>query len=749
MSIVQQANRISFGLFEVDPQAGALWKAGYKIRLAGQPFTVLVTLLARPGEVVTREELQHELWGTNTTVDFERALAGAINKIRDALGDSAENPRFIQTLPRRGYRFIAPVAPVMPAAKEPEAPLAEVKPALPDPALAALPTQPPALQPEISSAQLARPDAEAVSPARAREMASGRGWFVPRPVFLALVSSLLVAVSLAIWLWLSEPEIGPLRVEQLTRTGAISSGPPNLESLLTLATDGNRILTSVVQEGRPRLSAISLSNGEVETLPLPQELVASSLADISRDGTKLILKSQLSTASEQPVWIVPSSGGSAQRVGDVLAHDAAWMPDGKSVLYANENDLSVIRLDDGVSIPFAHLSGRAFWMRWSPDGKLLRFTLMDPLSHATGIWELPARGGAAHRLKTPPSAGSTACCGTWTSDGSAYVMQAGDNLWQMTESLRGETLTQLTNGPLRFLSPVAARSGTRIYFLGLDHPLGMQVFKTPNGFQPAPSFLADATRVDYSRNGAWVAWTDNDGRLWRARAADGSEKLQSTPNYFGVFLSHWSPDGTQLAIMAREPGKAWKIYLVDADGGKPEELLKEERNEADPGWSPDGTHMVFGREPDLMGKESGSHAIEILDLKTLKIETIPGSEGMFSPRWSPDGHWIAALSLNQKSLMLYDVSQRRWKELARTSAADPIWNSDSKSLYFHAILAEHQPLIKIDVPEGEVHVVADSTNFPDRATVNYFFGGITPASEPLVQPRIGAGNVYSMDLKIR
>ncbi len=180
--------------------------------------------------------------------------------------------------------------------------------------------------------------------------------------------------------------------------------------------------------------------------------------------------------------------------------------------------------------------------------------------------------------------------------------------------------------------------------------------------------------------------------------------------------------------MAREPGKAWKIYLVDADGGKPEESLKKERNEADPGWSPDGTHLVFGREPDLMGKESGSHAIEVLDLQTRKTETIPGSEGLFSPRWSPDGHWIAALSLNQKSLTLYDGPQHRWKELAHTSAADPIWSFDSKSLSFHAFLEEHQPIIKVSVPEGEVHVVADSTGFQDRATINYFFGGMTPAS---------------------
>ncbi len=747
MAIVQQAIRISFGLFEVDLQAGELWKAGYKIRLAGQPFTVLTTLLSRPGEVVTREELQREIWGTNTTVDFERALAGAINKVRDALGDSAENPRFIQTLPRRGYRFIAPVTPATPAAAPPEASPAEGKVSLPDQAPTVSQGQPLEKQPDIPAGPATAPDAGVV--VATQKASTTPGLFVRPSVLLALTAALVLTASLALWLWLAQPETGPLRVEQLTRTGAISSGPPNLESLLTLATDGNRILTSVMREGRPRLSAISLSNGEVEPLSLPEELVASSLADISRDGTRLILKSQLSTASEQPLWIVPSSGGSAQRVGNVLAHDASWMPDGKSVLYANENDLSVIRLDDGVSTPFAHLSGRAFWMRWSPNGKLLRYTLMDPLSHATGIWELAAQGGTPHRIRTPPPEGSAACCGTWTPDGSAYVMQAGENLWQMTDSLRGVTLTQLTNGPLRFLSPVTARSGSRIFFLGLDHPQGMQVFKPGGGFQPAPSFLADASRVDFSRDGAWLAWTDNDGKLWRARAADGSDKVQLTPNYLGVFMAHWSPDGKRLAIMAREPGKAWKIYMVDAGGGKPEALLKEERNEADPGWSPDGTHLVFGREPDLMGKESGSHAIEMVDLKTLVTETLPDSEGMFSPRWSPDGRWIAALSLNQKSVMLYDVVRHRWRELAQTSAADPIWSSDSKFLYFHAFLAEHQPILKISVPQGEVHVIADSTGFQDRATVNYFFGGLTPASEPLVQPRIGAGNLYSMDLKVR
>ncbi len=100
---------IRFGIFEVDLQAGELRKQGYKVKLQEQPFQVLVMLFERPGEVVTREELQKKLWPADTFVDFERGLNRAINKLREALGDDADSPRFIETLPRRGYRFVAPV----------------------------------------------------------------------------------------------------------------------------------------------------------------------------------------------------------------------------------------------------------------------------------------------------------------------------------------------------------------------------------------------------------------------------------------------------------------------------------------------------------------------------------------------------------------------------------------------------------------------------------------------------------------
>ena len=137
---VPQSNRqvVRFGVFEVDLSAGELRKNGVKLRLQGQPFQVLTLLLERSGEVVTREDLQQKLWPSDTFVDFDHSLNTAINKVREALGDSASSPRYVETLARRGYRFIAPVQ------REPEnaaaAPTADTAPPT---VISASPSSPP------------------------------------------------------------------------------------------------------------------------------------------------------------------------------------------------------------------------------------------------------------------------------------------------------------------------------------------------------------------------------------------------------------------------------------------------------------------------------------------------------------------------------------------------------------------------------------------------------------------------------
>jgi len=104
-----RSEQIRFGAFEVDLRAGELRRKGFKVKLQEQPFQVLAMLLKHAGEVVTREELRSKLWAADTIVDFDHGLNKAINKIRNALGDSAENPHFVETVGRRGYRFIAEV----------------------------------------------------------------------------------------------------------------------------------------------------------------------------------------------------------------------------------------------------------------------------------------------------------------------------------------------------------------------------------------------------------------------------------------------------------------------------------------------------------------------------------------------------------------------------------------------------------------------------------------------------------------
>jgi Tol biopolymer transport system component/DNA-binding winged helix-turn-helix (wHTH) protein len=731
-STVESPSRVLFGLFEADLQSGELWKAGKRIKIQSQPFKVLSVLLEHPGEVVSREDLQLRVWGKDTIVDFEHSLGTAINKIREALSDSADNPRFVETLARRGYRFIAPVT-----LSQPPAPVQQIASTI-----TSTPTNPlSVLVPHAGSS---------AAPASVLSAKVIVRWALP-------AAALIVGAWMGFHFGSRSSPARSFRINQITHSGRISPGAPTMESLPSTATDGVRIFASVIENGRAALSQIFISNGSIQQLAVPSEIASPSLGDLSPDGSKLLLRSHLSPESEQALWLVPTGGGSAYRVASILAHDATWMPDGKSILYATGDELYLTTINNNTQTIYATLPGRAFWLRWSPDGRLLRFTLLDPLTHTASLWELPAGSHKPSQILTNWSQPASECCGTWTSDGRFFIFQSAHNasqtgstdLWRLT----GKDTTNpqsLTDGPLSFQAPVASRDGHSIFFLGVDTHSELQRYNAERKeFIPERTFLADASRVDYSRDGKWVAWTDSQGHLWRARndsSTIGSEKLQLTPDSLEVFLAHWSPDGSRLAIMAHEPGKAWQIYLVTADGSNSEHVLPENHNQADPSWSPDGSQLVFGRVPDLMGKENGERNLQILDLRTHKLEMVPNSDGVFSPRWSPDGRYISALSLDQRRLLLFSTETHTWKTIADTSVADPVWSTDSKAIYIHAFMATTQPIYRVSVPDGRLELIATLANFRSNDAADYFFSGITPDNTPLVRSRSSTGNLYSLDL---
>jgi Tol biopolymer transport system component len=189
-----------------------------------------------------------------------------------------------------------------------------------------------------------------------------------------------------------------------------------------------------------------------------------------------------------------------------------------------------------------------------------------------------------------------------------------------------------------------------------------------------------AEMLDYSKDRERVAYiTYPEGDLWQSKL-DGSARLQLSFAPMQAAVPRWSPDGKRIAFLGRLPGKPWKVYLIPSEGGAPQQLMPEERYENDPSWSPDGNTLAFGTNPET----NLPAAIKLLDLRTRQVTTLPGSEGFFSPRWSPDGRYIAAIPVKVFSLMLYDLQMQKWSEIAK-GVGNPHWSRDGKYIYFSGV----------------------------------------------------------------
>ena len=577
-------------------------------------------------------------------------------------------------------------------------------------------------------------------PARARHL---------RLPTLALAGIAALATILALLSWLRSPATPARVVASLQLT---SSAVPKS----SLVTDGARIYFSAEKGGQFLLQQISTAGGE--TAPLTTPFASADIFDISPDRSSLLITSEAGgTQTETPLYQLPIPAGSPRAVGSVRAHSAAYTPDGQFIVYGNRSDLYQVALDGSQSRKLITLPGAAMDLRFSPDGHWIRFTLQDPENNTSELWEVGADGKGLRRLLASEwNQPSQECCGSFTRDGKYFFFESSrgnsHDIWVLPQErglLPGKRLApqQLTAGPLAFLFPVPASDGKKLFVVGQQLRFELQRYdQKTRHFLPYLSGIS-AGELDFSRDGKWLAYISYpDHTLWRSRL-DGSERSQLTYAPLQVHLPHWSPDGTQIAFMASQPGQPWKLYLISAQGGAPQPLTIEQVNESDLTWMPDGKSLVFGHMPWLQYANSSETGIEMLDLKTSKITHLPGSNGLFSPRVSPDGRYVAAFTADSKKLMLYNFATQKWLPLAQATFAYGNWSHDSRYVYLEDY-SRGDDIVRVSVQGGPLQLLESVKDLPRGSDPWASWLGLGPDDAPLLMRDQSNQEIYALDVQL-
>jgi DNA-binding winged helix-turn-helix (wHTH) protein/Tol biopolymer transport system component len=741
---------IRFGVFELDLQGGELRKSGLRMKLQEQPFQVLAALLERPGELVSKEELRKRLWPDDTFVDFDHGLGSAINRLRDALGDSAENPRFVETLPRRGYRFIAPVDAGVGLAPPKVAPDGQVTgggTAAPQGHSEGV------LERDTDSGRLSR-----VAGQEVREPATSKVTRAQRTRWAMVVAGPCVILAAVIFYFWMHPPPPPrvTRYVQLTHDGLQEQGFLSCDMVpFPLVTDGSRVYFTdfAKSPGLPSVAQVSVSGGE--TAPIPVAPSSPIVFDTSPNGSELLvlsLKSPSDPVGE--LWVKPLPGGSPHRLGQTLAQSAGWFADGLRMVYTEGSDLYLAKADGTGPRRLLTVAGRRLWWpRISPGGERIRFTAADYKTSVTSLWESSIDGTQLHPLFAGRSSSATECCGNWTPDGKYFVYQSTEDgrtdVWALREKLpllhKGDAEpVQLTAGPLNYFSPLPSRDGKQIFVLG-EQPRG-ELVRYDAKLQRAFPYLGgiSAEHVRFSRDGQWAAYiTYPDAALWRSRV-DGSEQLQLTFPPMKAATPRWGTDGKRIAFIASTPGQPEKIYLVSADGGTPEELMPGEPDQSDPDWLADGASVMFGESPQVLSPEGHVDRLHLFDLSTKRISTIPGSERLWSPRVSPDGRYVAAVHQNWHRLMLLDLTSHETIELAHGLVLGwHDWSHDSKYVYFFLQGADNPSVSRVRISDGKLEQIVDLKEFRQASVGEW--NGLAPDDSPLILRDVATQEIYALN----
>ena len=564
---------------------------------------------------------------------------------------------------------------------------------------------------------------------------------------------IVVLVLVAVLGFLLRPSVPPpkiLNYTQLTSDGREKMPPWAYRGLMF--TDGSRIyfLDVPVSSGPPGIAQVAGGGGEITPVSSPFGFTLP--LGLTPDGAKLLILG--AGTDESPLWALPVIGASAQRLDGAIGHAGSWSHDGQKLVYANAKDLYLAKADGSDSRKLVSLSGPADYLCWSPDDRRIRFTIENlQLSSVVSLWEVVADGTGLHQLlpgwNNPPNE----CCGAWTPDGRYYLFQAQRQgriqVWAIREKVSfwekvNPDPVQVTTGPMNIINPLPSRDGNKLFVLGAQRKGQLVRFDAKSAeWVPYLSGIW-AEQVRSSSDGRWVAYiADPDGTLWRAKT-DSTERLQLTYPPLVAAVPSWSPDGKEIAYAAREPGKPWNLYVASVETGVAQPLASSGEDQLDPGWSPDGGALVFG------GSDAPGGEIHLFDLKTHQISSLPGSKNLFSPRWSPDGKYIVALTPDPEAkLMLYDVKAQKWSDLGVPQAGFIEWSRDSQSVYYSS--SPPPPAVtgiyRVRMADHKVGLVVSTRELRTAGGVFTSWYGLAPDDSPLAVRDSGSQEIYALDVE--
>ncbi len=754
---------------ELDRGAYELRRSGRALKLERIPMEILLLLVERRGQLVSREDIIEEVWGKDVHLDADNSINAAIRKIRQTLKDDPEKPIFVQTVTGKGYRFIAQVGLV---AEEVGDPIlvnrsrgngTSGRDPYDDRRFSFTPEGPSLVVAPPISSKPASPQHEAIAfrtpdnrtarpamlePAQAPRFKRSLGV----RVLIALVSCVVVTLIAA----RLRPAARPpqvKRIRQLTHIGTVIRDQ-NLTEM------GSRLYFMDTEKGETQLRSVSLDGETI--FPFEKPFRKIEFLDVLPSSNELLIAEIVHgfslTAWRRAVWRVPLPGGSPRRVGDLFADGATWSPDGRTIAYTNEGEQSLNLVDgDGGNLrKLATFPGAPLNPRWSSDGKLIRLSVIDQKGAGISLWQSDVSGRNVTRMLPGWSSTTRVMAGKWTRDGHYFFftgLQGGKrNIWALRDKRDifhrdSAQPVQLTDGILDFHLPTPSSDGKMIYAVGTQsHGQLMRYNASSRQYEPYLGGIS-ADQLDFSRDGKWMAYVAYpEGTLIRSRL-DGSERVQLTFASMRVYYLRWSPDGSQIAFEGTANlGMMHQVYLVSANGGSPRLAVPGSNTEQRvPDWTADGQTLLFGGS-DASG---GAWALYALNLKTGAETPLPGTLGMGTGKVSPDGRYLAGVTEAGQNLLVYDMVAGTTRKLA-DYANYPCWSADGKYIYYSTVAAgfilppEEIGIFRVKVADASIERAAPAPAFPLTGSWS-FYNGLTPDGSVLQLRELGTSDIYALD----